>query len=125
MDKINNTVREAIKLSRHKLYCTHFDEPSYLDLHHFYKNLLVNAQKFIFNNYESGKRIRKELEITLNAGLHIIENIVIANTAGKNVSQARGISIYFPERRINQSYQKTKFAQSNRWFTFIKYYLAS
>lgn len=121
----NYTVREAIKISRHKLYCTHFDEPSYLDWHHFCSNLLVNCKKFEFNNQQQGKKICSALEVALTESLAIVKNIVIANAAGKNLNKAQGISIYFPERRLHQSYQKTKFAQTNKWFTFIKCYLTT
>lgn len=120
----NNIVKEALKLCRHRLYCTHFDEPSYIDLQHFYKNIQAHYKKFEFNNNEHGKRLRTELEAALSAGLILIKNIVIANTAGKNISQASGISIYFPEKRIHQSYTQSSFAQSNKWFTFIRYYLS-
>jgi hypothetical protein len=121
----NNSVREAIKLSRHKLYCTHFDEPSYLDWHHLCTNLLANSKKMEFTHIEIGNKILKELQEALRISMDIVKNIVIENVAGKNLIKTQGISIYFPERRIHQSYQKTKFAQSNKWFTLIRNYLAA
>ena len=43
----NKSVSQAIKASRNRLICTHFDEPSYIDLHHFYFNLQKNIKRFI------------------------------------------------------------------------------
>ncbi|MGE0206454.1 MAG: clostripain-related cysteine peptidase [Candidatus Babeliales bacterium] len=121
----NNTVREAIKISRHKLYCTYFDEPNYLDLHHLLRNFAANSKKFEFTNQQSGKALVNDLHEEIKKALALLEKMVIANVSGKNLAQARGISIYFPERKIYPSYQKTKFAQSNNWFTLIKYFLAA
>lgn len=120
----SNSVREAIKTSRHKLLCTHFDEPSYIDLYHFYTNLLSNLKQFSFEHTTDGSFLMSGLQKRLNEGLELIKKVVVANTTGKNLKQARGISIYFPERRIHSSYPKNKFAKSNRWLTFLKAYLA-
>jgi hypothetical protein len=115
----NGTVKDAIKTSRHKLLCTHFDEPSYIDLYHFYSNLLINIKHFIFVNDQIGKKLKQELIQNLQQGLQLFSNIVISNTAGKNFKVAKGISIYFPERRIHNSYHHTKFAKNNEWYTFL------
>ena len=56
----NNTVRNAIKASRNKLLCTHFDEPSYIDLHHFYSNLQSNVRHFAFLNEEEEHELDEE-----------------------------------------------------------------
>ncbi len=118
-----DSVKNAIRVSRNKLVCTHFDEPSYIDMHHFYRNLLANIKLFTFTNETEGLDIKNQLRKTLEIGLHLIENAVIANVSGKNLSQARGLSIYFPEYRIHSSYRKTNFANSNHWATFLTQYL--
>ena len=117
------TVADAIRTSRHKLFCTHFDEPSYIDLHHFYTNLLSNLKRFSFNNTQEGKAIINRLQALLIEGQKLITKTVVANTAGKNLARAQGISIYFPERRIHSTYQRTSFAKSNQWMAFLKLYL--
>ena len=50
----NNSVKQAIALSRNRRLCTHFDMPQYIDLHHFYKNLQTNLKSFTFNNEQEG-----------------------------------------------------------------------
>src|SRR5204863_4163700 len=37
LDKQRSVIYQAIKESKNKILCTHFDEPTYIDLHHFYK----------------------------------------------------------------------------------------
>lgn len=114
-------VTEAIKTSRHKLLCTHFDEPSYIDLHHFFSNILSNLKLFTFGTPQPN--LISMLRQKLQEGLALIDRAVIANVAGKNLKQARGVSIYFPERAIHPSYPRTNFATSNTWYAFLRSYL--
>ncbi|HEX2978537.1 MAG TPA: clostripain-related cysteine peptidase [Candidatus Babeliales bacterium] len=117
-------VRDVIKSARHKLLCTHFDEPSYLDQHHLYSNLLANLHLFKFRDEQKGRAAAMILRKHLQDGLAIINGVVIANATGKNLNQAKGISIYFPERGLHNSYHRTKFASKNAWFNFLTTYLA-
>lgn len=117
------TVRDTVRSSCHKLLCTHFDEPSYKDLHHFYSNLLSNIKHFQFVNENQATHLRSLLQKLLSEGLQSVSQVVLANVAGKNLSLARGISIYFPERHIHNSYQNTTFAHTNNWFMFLQTYL--
>lgn len=119
----NNSVKNAIQASRSKLLCTHFDEPSYVDMHHFYTNLLANLKHFSLTNPEQEKTLKASLMQALEKGRSYIKELVLANRVGKNLSLAQGISIYFPERRIHPSYRKTSFAAKNKWITFMTQYL--
>lgn len=118
--QINNSVKDAIRTSRHKLLCTHFDEPSYVDLHHLLSNLHSNLTRFKVDSVHLLPKLKKELE----EGMHLITQVVFANTVGKNLNRARGLSIYFPDRKIHSSYRKTKFAGTNKWAAFINFYLS-
>ena len=117
-----NTVRDALKASRHKIFCTHFVEQSFIDLHHFYSNALSNIPKFQFKNNALGAEIKKGLTKALQQGIAIMQQIVIANAVGSGLAKAKGISIYFPEQRIHGSYAHTKFVQTNNWGAFISQY---
>lgn len=119
----NTTIKNAIYASSNKLLCTHFDEPSYIDLHHFLSNLQVNLKHFAFNNPQEGQTLVNAVRETITEGLALIEHNVIAHACGRNVKNARGISIYFPDRRIHPSYRKTNFAASNEWAAFLTQYL--
>lgn len=128
LDLIKNqrgtTVRDAIKTSRHKLLCTHFDEPSYLDLHHLFSNFITNLSQFECSSDAKTTELRTTLAQQVERVLTLIDNAVIANVTGKNLNHAQGISIYFPERRIHNSYRNTNFAATNKWPTFLSHYLS-
>lgn len=121
--QINNSVMNAIKASRNRLLCTHFDEPSYIDLHHFFYNLQSNIKHFALINKQEEYSYKENLTKKLEETNRYIEKIVIANTTGSNLRNARGISIYFPERKIHGSYANTLFAQTNNWLELLNYYL--
>ncbi len=115
----------TIKESKNKLVCTYFDEPTYIDLHHFYKNLLNNVKKLTFESSSKDQQLKNYLIYALNEGMSLIEQLVIANTVGRNLKEARGISIYFPERTIHNSYQEALFLVSNSWGSFLTYFLSN
>jgi hypothetical protein len=119
----NNSVKKVLQNCRNRKVCTHFDEPSYLDLHHFYRNLQSQLSQFSFKDESTGATLKTHLATLLADGIYLIDRLVIANTTGKNLSQAKGISIYFPERKIHSSYAKSPFAAKNDWVTLLTNYL--
>lgn len=118
------SVKDAIRLSRHKNHCTRFNEPSYIDLGHFLNNMLKNASKCELADAHS-KEFREKLTSALFAAKKAISNAVIANSVGHNLSHATGISIYFPEYIIHKSYHQNSFAQKTSWLSFLKKYLST
>lgn len=118
----DKTVLNAIRASKNKLLCTYFDEPSYIDLDHFYTNLEQNLKLFVLNDQSRQTQIINSLRQLLTQGHAIIKKIVLANACGKNLKLAKGISIYFPER-IHNSYPKTSFGASNSWLQFLYAYI--
>lgn len=120
----DQSVRNVIKASRSRYTCTYFDEPSYIDLGHFYLNLRdrVLQMRLKSNSDEMKQRILQ----VLNDGLYCMSKLIIASVSGSSFSGAHGLSIYFPEYRINnphhESYQHTEFAQHNRWIDFLRTY---
>lgn len=119
----NNTMRDALKASRHKLFCTHFVEKSFVDLGHFYANLLNNVNRFEYTDNATGKLMQQAIIKTLQQGLAIIQQSIVANIVGHGLSKAQGISIYFPEQRIHHSYAYTKFARTNHWGMLLQKYI--
>lgn len=118
-----NLYQKIIKESRNRHCCTHFDEPSYIDLHHFFSNLITNIQKFDVGSSSQNKHLKNSLINALSEATTLIERTVIANTTGKNLSAAKGLSIYFPEKNIHSSYKESLFAESNNWAIFLMHYL--
>lgn len=111
----NNSVIRAIKLSGNPKNCTHFEEPSYIDLYDFYTNIEKNIGLFNIKNSD----LIRQLQRSLYQGKTILQQIVIAYTAGKNLSRARGISIYFPAQAIHPSYRETLFAKTTNWIKLL------
>lgn len=119
------SVKSVINICKSPSYCTHFDLTSYIDLQHFYKNLLNNLNRISLKDENRKYQLLNELQANLQAGLDIIDRIVIENVAGPNLSQASGIAIYFPDRKIHSSYKKTNFSKENAWGTLLTRYILS
>lgn len=118
-----SSVYRAIEKSQSKSNCTHFSEPSYIDLHHFYRNLRANIQQITLYNAQETISFKKDLESALAQGITHLDSIILASTAGHNLRQAKGLSIYFPQYNIHSSYKKTPFATTNAWLIMLKEYL--
>jgi hypothetical protein len=110
--------KNLIAQSKRKGNCTHFNEPTYIDLQHFYKNL----QRAINDGFPYSNPIANEIKTILQEGLGIIKRVVIRNVVGSNLPLASGISIFFPDRKIHPSYKKSNFAK-NSWTKFLTAYL--
>lgn len=118
------TVKEAIRLSRHKKNCIRFNEPTYLDLGSLYSNLLANASLCILEGADT-KSFKEELSSILREGRTLIRKAVKANEVGSKHEHACGISLYFPEFIIHKSYKANEFAQRTYWLSFLQEYVAS
>lgn len=110
--------KNVIIASRAKKNCTHFNEPTYIDLYHFYSNLLKNLRE----TFKTRDHLIMQLIQTLELGQSIMKKAVIHSVSGSNLPNARGISIFFPEKRIHPSYKKSNFAKNN-WINFLTKYL--
>ena len=83
--------KNLISVSRNKKNCTHFNEPSYIDLHHFYANILRNLTPL--ENNVLGKQVKQVVQ----DGIQLINKVVIHTVSGTNLPNTKGISIYFPK----------------------------
>jgi hypothetical protein len=111
-----NSFKNLIIQSRSKKNVTHFNEPSYIDLYHLYTNLLENNKR-LRSNF-----LTNQLTQILQEGQAIMKKAVLNNVTGSNLPYAKGISIFFPEKRIHPSYKKSNFAKNN-WANFLTTYL--
>ena len=114
----NDTVRNVLKKCKSNVA---FEEPSYIDIASFYQNVLKNINQLEIN--ENFENLKATLQQNINWGLDIIKKMVIQNVSGKNIQYAQGVSIYFPEKRIHNSYRKTNFAQNNQWLNLLSHYV--
>ena len=111
-------LKTLLMLARNKKNLTHFNEPTYVDLHHFYTNLIYHLQQHSFGATSNGQLII----MLAKDGQEIIKKVVLKSVSGSNLPNAQGISVYFPERKIHPSYKKSNFAK-NRWANFITTYV--
>lgn len=117
----NRSVKEALRLSRHK--STTFTETTYVDISHFFTNMLSYIERCELTDARETAAFKKTLSELLTTGHSLIGSIVIANTVGRNLQYAKGISIYFPETRIHKSYPQTDFALRTSWLNFLRSYV--
>lgn len=105
-------IRSVIKKSRS--HCLQFSAASYIDLYsfleEFHKNLVASSKH---NSSVS------DLKKAINSCLTLIDGTIIAHAGGKNMSRAKGLSIYFPTSGIDTSYAKTDFAKESLWMNFL------
>ncbi|MFA6263491.1 MAG: clostripain-related cysteine peptidase [Candidatus Babeliales bacterium] len=98
--------------------CLQLSSANYIDLYTFYADF--HYQLTTGNPAFTRAKAVEELKNSLVQGMHLIEQSVIAKTAGKNMARAKGLSIYFPLRYVDRSYPKTDFAKDCQWYWFIK-----
>lgn len=115
----NKRLKLSVKVSRNKHLCTYFDEPEFIDLHHFLRNLHANLKQI------PSCPLADEAKQELVRAQNLIETIVYANTTGTAYPQAKGLSIYFPEHAIHSSYRRCCFATQTKWYAFLKAYVSA
>lgn len=121
----SGTVKQFLQKCREKNACTHFDEPSYIDLRHFCRNMRNNLDVIQLNDSSETSTIKKELSELIDILESRLNTMVIANKTGKNLKDAGGISIYFPEKRIHASFPHTEFGKNSSWLPLLHAYLGS
>lgn len=124
-DQKNSSVTKLLQQCKTRPYCACFEEPSYIDLRNFYMNLQSNLNYITLNNSSKEATLKYTLARLLDQGVSLINQAVINNKVGSNLQKAGGISIYFPERGMFNSYPRCNFAQTNNWSTMLTQYLLS
>lgn len=116
LKKIIHTIRRDRKLT------TSFYDADYIDLTHLFasiKSILPQATK----NERLSSSLTQTTQTILNLidqGNAVLNEIIINNGAGVNVSHAGGLAIYFPTRSVDKSYYKTLFDRSTGWSSFLR-----
>jgi hypothetical protein len=119
----NNSVVKILQESKSYPSCICFEEPSYIDLRHFYVNLQAKINDISLDNNSKEATIKLTLAKLIDKGISLIDSAVANNKVGSNLEQAGGISIYFPERGMFSSYPKCNFAKTNNWSLMLTKYL--
>ncbi|MGD1997340.1 MAG: clostripain-related cysteine peptidase [Candidatus Dependentiae bacterium] len=116
-------------VERARTQCLSFSIADYLDIHSFYSELLrlvEQAHDGVGTVFLSGVRAMnvpkehvEQLKYSLRTGKELIDRMVTANTTGRYLNRAKGISAYFPQRSIDPSYIKTNFAKECAWIDMV------
>lgn len=121
----NESVKKAIRFAKSRKHCICFEEPSYIDLGDFYKNLIKFIDFIELHNKQNEAYLKHRIKYFAAEGISLLEKCVVENKAGKNLKNAKGLSIYFPEGQFAHSYLKNSFASENNWAVLIAKYLLS
>lgn len=113
----NNSVKRAIKTSRSRRLCTYFSEPSYIDLKHFYLNILQTIEYMTMTEQE--ETLKQQIATLINEALILFDKVIIINETGPSLPQAYGLAICFPTRYIDISYTRVPFAQKTKWLDLL------
>lgn len=136
---------EAIKMARKN--CLQFTAKVYVDLNSFYQSLLdqvslkLSHGTGVLPSLQQGSRPRRQAYVHMNASMPAttsssgafemlasdlrnaiigISSVVIENTSSTYLSRAKGMSVYFPVKFIDPSYEFSIFSKKTRWLNFIK-----
>lgn len=120
--QVNDSLLHAIEVAKDPKYCTHFAEPSYIDMYQFYNNLRIIIP--FLQVQEGHSALFDQLVRTLDLGVQYLEDTIIGNVRGDGYSHVGGVSLYFPEHAIDSSYKKTYFARDNAWIQVLQYCVA-
>ena len=131
----NSTVKTLRQIRFSHILSTEFIDNDYIDLGHFLKSLSTQAEEYSTNNdkwisfFSSEKPAVRDIWKKIHEAavdcLAILNKMIIANAAGKNLSEATGLAIYFPTTSIHQSYYRTEFAKATEWPNFLKKFTRS
>lgn len=116
-NQLNFSVQRIVKACGSRKACTHFAEPNYIDLGHFYNNLLASLD--MMSVKISTIDTIDHLKDALTEAIKALEKTVIKKAAGANLSETQGLSIYFPQRRLASVYNQCLFAQKTGWIDLI------
>jgi hypothetical protein len=113
-----DTIRMLLNESLKEITC--FDNPDnydYVDLDHLFSNMLCYIEK----NKLTGNQIEQLCQL-LSTSKNLISQAVIANSSGSYHVDAKGISIYFPNKIFHDSYKELAWTkQYPEWGRLIEH----
>lgn len=112
--------KSVIKKCMNSNACSSFDKGIYIDICHFYKNLLKAV-----TNLKLPKSVSQQFKQLLVTGIELFSKIIKANVMSKNYKQQLGgLSIYFNKHSIDPSYYGLYWTEHNpNWLSFLEAYV--
>lgn len=139
IDQLSHILLQALRddkngtrkiVQRARMQCLSFSIADYVDMSSFYSELLRVIQQYRQHGNVMNPLLNipsyllDALEKTLKEGITLVEQITTSNATGRYLQRAKGISLYFPQRGIDESYVKTHFAQSSTWPRYLYAHLS-
>lgn len=121
----------TLKYLRNNEKCTvEFSDSDYIDLFHFLKSLInaVNTLKKPKRGFTPSDEYVQNLDMVKQAAQEILDSMqkfVVKNVSCKKRSSSNGISIYFPQKKVAESYRKTTFDIETNWSMVLDAYITS
>jgi hypothetical protein len=118
--EIEKPIFSALKQARSR--CLQFSAPAYVDLYSFlneFQNTFSFDTKSKYRKYRSHASQFEKIKKTIQKIFSTSQQLIIANTTGQYLTNAKGISIYFPQYSIDSSYQNTDFGKDTSWSYII------
>ena len=124
-------IRMKLFIQQARCQTLSFSLSDYVDFHSFYQELLKVTQ-YAVNNPQNktisipriNPTILKTIEKILIQGMTLLKEAVVANTAGRYLARASGLSLYFPQKNLDKSYALTTFAQTvPHWPNFVQQHI--
>lgn len=112
------------KIRKNDIYTTEFCDWDYIDTIHFLKSLILECGMAIDEDDNKDLPL-EELEHLQSLAIDSASSIsqqIIAHASGIGLPHAYGLSIYFPEKNIHRSYEKTIFSQTTTWIDLLHMY---
>lgn len=123
-----STIGALKGLRNNSRFTTEFYDADYIDLSHFYRSLIfmvdiLKKPTRVFTPTEDYIKNLDALKILAQDAINFMPNIIIKSTNSKYLPNANGISIYFPKRKVHESYYKTSFDKETQWSLFLNAYI--
>jgi hypothetical protein len=125
-EKVNKqTTKQIVTAARRGAIS--FAVSDYIDLYSFYAGLVKQLKKYRTPNKakpvsKSFTKAATQLLQIVTTGMSKINTAVIANAAGPQLANVKGISIYYPMGKVYSSYSDCTFEQQIHWGAFTQKY---
>ena len=116
-------LKPQLKLAVQKSISRPFDDTVYIDMITFCSNLLKNSAAI--RPSAQLMPFLTAIKTALTQLIQVTAPLVVLNVKGSSLPGALGVSLYFPQSYIEQSYATSYFAPRNNWSVFIANFMRS
>ena len=86
---------------------------------------IENVKTQLLNEGFTQEKLNQLIDLAAQEALDSMQKFVVKNVSCKKRSASNGISIYFPQKKVAESYRKTTFDLETNWSTVLDAYITS